>query len=370
MGQSTIMNGFMHNTMIDGFMLNETPFFVKEPNEQSAMKVKKEKKIQLIKGIEQVIESEKLDIYGDCRISSLTVTEDERIASGGVDGNISISSYNVNEKEWNIDIYEWRAHIGNVYSLCALDGNKLLSSGGYDNSIKVWSLSDVELTFIKIIKEHTDIVPKVIPLSNERFASCSWDKTIRIWEDYTYQCLSILQHDDCINSILHLRGKEVLVSAYDGFESSSRGVSFWNINNYTNQHTIQGYSAFGSTGMAELPNGNIALSSTVKPYPIVIIDTSTYQIVTVIQLQWQIIRCSSLCIFDEHSFIYVNEGTFLQISSEDGSVLFHLKGGNFKGYFGILPLEGGKYFAINYGPSISIIKPCYGYGSYCGGLDN
>ena len=67
---------------------------------------------------------------------------------------------------------------------------------------------------------------------------------------------------------------------------------------------------------------------------------------------------SSLCVFDEHSFIYAREGKLFQISNEDGSILF-LSAGRFGGYFGILPLEGGKYFAIQNEKRISIIKPCY-----------
>ena len=170
-------------------------------------------------------------------------------------------------------------------------------------------------------------------------------------------------------SILQLRGKEVLVSAYDGYESSPRGetasslrgVSFWNINDYTHQHTVTGYSVYGPTSTTELSTGNIALSSKDKHYPIiVIIDSSSYQIVTMIQLREHITFSSSLCVFDEHSFIYVYDGTFLQISSEDGKVLFHSKGGKFDGWHGgIIPLEGGKYFAIENGKRISIIKPCY-----------
>ena len=112
--------------------------------------------------------------------------------------------------------------------------------------------------------------------------------------------------------------------------------------------------------MIELSNGNIALSSDVRPYPIVIIDSSSYQIVTMIQLKEYITDCSSLCVFDEHSFIYACDGTFLQISNEDGRVLFHSKGRRFNGFFaGIIPLEGGKYFAIEKVQWISIIKPCY-----------
>ena len=109
--------------------------------------------------------------------------------------------------------------------------------------------------------------------------------------------------------------------------------------------------------MIELSDGNIALSSRDVPYPIVIIDTSSYQVKKEIQLKDSITGCSSLCVFDEHSFIYVYEGTFLQISNKDGSVLFHSERGSFNGCNGILPLEEGKYFAIENKSKISIIKP-------------
>ena len=140
---------------------------------------------------------------------------------------------------------------------------------------------------------------------------------------------------------------------------SSIGVSFWNLNDYTKQHTIEGYSVDYPTHMIELSDDNIALSSGVEPYPIVIIDSSSYQIVTIIQLKEYFTFNSSLCVFDEHSFIYAHRGTFLQISNEDGRVLFHSKGGRFHGWYGILPLEGGKYFAIENYERISIIKPWY-----------
>ena len=232
-----------------------------------------------------------------------------------------------------------------------LNGNRLLSSG--ERLIKVWSLTDVIVTLIKEIKGYNWPVLKVIPHSKERFASCSLDANVRIWKDKIYQCLSTLQHNVNVKSILQLRGKEVLISSCSG-----TGVSFCIINDYELQHIIQGYGAW-STSMIELSNGNIALSSDKETYPIVIIDSSSYQIVTMIQLKEYITYPSSLCVFDEHSFIYACDGIFLQISNEDGRVLFHSKGGRFNGYNGIIPLEGGKYFAIERCKRISIIKPCY-----------
>ena len=150
------------------------------------------------------------------------MTEDKRIASGGKDGNISISSYNVERKTWKRKIHKEKVHDSDVTSLCTLSGHRLLS-GSYDQSIKVWSASDVDLKLIKEIKEHTDDVRKVIPLSKERFASCSWDCAVKVWkDDNTYECISTLQHDDDVRSILQLRGKEVLVSACNGLISSHR----------------------------------------------------------------------------------------------------------------------------------------------------
>ena len=46
-------------------------------------------------------------------------------------------------------------HNDEVSPLCPLKGNRLLSGGG-DCIIKVWTLSNVELTLIKKIEGYTD----------------------------------------------------------------------------------------------------------------------------------------------------------------------------------------------------------------------
>ena len=98
---------------------------------------------------------------------------------------------------------------------------------------------------------------RVIPLSKERFASCSEDWTVRIWrDDNTYECIFILEHDDRVRTILQLIGKEVSISCGS---NSLPGVSFWNINDYTHQLSIEGYGVIKPTYMTELSNGNIAL---------------------------------------------------------------------------------------------------------------
>ena len=324
---------------------------ITEEKKEVTTEKKKETITKKIKRIHEIMQSEELDSseYG---IYSLIEIEDKRIASGG-DGNISISSYDVNKKTWKRDIHEENAHNGSVRSLCSLSGKRLLS-GSYDHSIKVWTVSDVELKQIKEIQEHTNTVYKVIPLSQERFASCSSDSAVKIWkDDNTYECLSTLEHNGWISSIIQLKGKDVLVSC--GLFSST-GVSFWDLNDYTQQQTIKGYGVYYPSHMIELADSNIALSTVDEPYSIVIIDSSSYQVTKEIQLEQHITSYSSLCVFNHNSFIYAYKGTFLQISSEDYSIVFQSKGGQFNGYGGIIPIEGGKYFIIENESKISVVK--------------
>ena len=81
-------------------------------------------------------------------------------------------------------------------------------------SIKVWTITDIDITLIKEIKEDSCDIYKVIPLSKERFASCFASGALKIWkDDNTYECISTLKHNGCVSSILQFRGKEVLVSS-------------------------------------------------------------------------------------------------------------------------------------------------------------
>ena len=134
---------------------------------------------------------------------------------------------------------------------------------------------------------------------------------------------------------------------------------FWNIVTSSIECHIKGYGINKSSSMIVLQNDNIALSTNSKEegFPIVIIDSSVYQIVTVIQLTGDITHNSSLCMFNQDSFIYASFTTFLQISCDDYSIIFKTKGGKFNGTNGIILIKGGKYLAIHNNKCISIVKP-------------
>ena len=101
-------------------------------------------------------------------------------------------------------------------------------------NIKTWikEKSKKEYSLNQIIKNaHDDWINKVIYNKNGNLISCSDDKSIKIWEEdnnNNYQCVTILRHDNEINSILLLDDKNMLISS--GFD----GTKFWNLNNYEN----------------------------------------------------------------------------------------------------------------------------------------
>ena len=142
-----------------------------------------------------------------------------------------------------------------------MNSNKL-ASGCEDHSIKVWNVYKRDITLIKEIISHINPVLKVIPLSQGQFGSCSEDKTVKLWKnDQTYDCLIRLKHNERVTSILQLTGKEILVSACGYSSLTVSDISFWDMNDYTLQHTITGYGFDLSTHIIELFDGNIALSS-------------------------------------------------------------------------------------------------------------
>ena len=110
--------------------------------------------------------------------------------------------------------------------------------------------------------------------------------------------------------------------------------------------------------MTELYNGNIALSvKKDSSYPIVIVDTTYYRVFKEICLTEKIKQSSSLCGCDQRSFVYAYKGTFLQISNDNYKVIYESTEGNFNGVNGVVPLNGGKVFAVHNGKYISIVQP-------------
>ena len=105
--------------------------------------------------------------------------KDKRIAIGGGDGSLSVFSLDYNNKKWIKDIFKEQVHSSEIQSICEINGEQLVSCS-CDKAIKIWKISQKDLSCIKTLTSHTSSVYKVISLTQNRFASCSGDKSIKV----------------------------------------------------------------------------------------------------------------------------------------------------------------------------------------------
>ena len=124
-----------------------------------------------------------------------------------------------------------------------------------DKSIKTWFKKENLFNLNKTIQEaHKGSIFKVIYYLNNKLISCSNDKTIKIWEENNnenYQCISILTHNNFINSILLIKNYNLLIS------SGRYETKFWNIQNFECIKEIEEIKCYIGNTISKIDNDRI-----------------------------------------------------------------------------------------------------------------
>ena len=155
-------------------------------------------------------------------INQIILLKDGRIASSSNDKSIIIYNkinYSIQLQIKNLDDCVYNIIQGSNDNIYASIGNGTISI------FKLTSLTTYEK--IQTFKIHNDKVRKIIELKDGRFASCSKDKTIQIWEFNNNELIiyHIFNQDNSISCILESNENEI-ISTPEGNGS----INFWNIN--------------------------------------------------------------------------------------------------------------------------------------------
>lgn len=148
---------------------------------------------------------------------------------------------------------ETQAHSDAIYSLALINENQLASASG-DKTIKIWNLFTNQC--LHTFTGHLKAVRCLAFLAKEnQLARGSWDNTIRLWDLTNLQCIYIFTgHKSYVYSIAFYNSN-LLVSA-----SHDKTIRFWNL---TSKQCIENFSGHSHavTALALIKGNKIASGS-------------------------------------------------------------------------------------------------------------
>ena len=162
------------------------------------------------------------------------------LVSAGEDRKIKLWSLNQKNFFVNIELDDLK-HDSSVFSLCKDNLGKKFFSGSY-GEIKIWSAENFNLINIlyghKDYVTHMEIIKKKINqyinnVSKDFLCSCSYDKTIKIWDFDSLNCVCTLEeHTDKINYFFQDE-KGFIISC-----SSDESIKLWNVDDEKCFHSL------------------------------------------------------------------------------------------------------------------------------------
>ncbi len=193
-------------------------------------------------------------------IRSVAISPDSRtLASGSLDNIIKLWNLATGEQtrtlqEHSDGVNSFLALVNTAYSIAFSPDSKILASGSYDSTIKLWNLGTGEQ--IRTLQGHSKSVYSVaISPDGKILASGSADNTIKLWNLATGGQIRTLQgHSSEVNSVAFSPDGKTLASGSD-----DNTVKLWNLATGEPIRTLQGHS--GSVrSVAFSPDGKILAS--------------------------------------------------------------------------------------------------------------
>lgn len=204
-------------------------------------------------------------------VNCLCLLKDMRLASCSWDKTIKI--FNLFKLKCDITII---GHKGIITYISEIKENYIASSS-WNGEIKVFEIYKNHYQCIKSFQAHNDVVHKITLLTNDRFASCSGDFTVKIWKnDSSYKCVAILkEHTNIVFSVIIARSKKHLISASD-----DESVVFYDALTYEREKKVFKVGCCSSNSLFELDNNLLVVG---KEDMLTFVDVATFQVVTKIR---------------------------------------------------------------------------------------
>ena len=204
----------------------------------------------------------------------LCILKDERLVSGSDDKSIII--YSPTTYQPDIIIKEHNGAIACVTQL----STGILASCSTDKTIKLFNINGMEYEIIQTLSYHNSYVLKIIELKNDNLVSCSWDSSFifysknndEYFKDYKITtdgaCTSIIQTKD--NEICYSETKDNKISFFDLIERKIKA----SISNINKRNNVREWFIMIKKDLLLIPGENL----------ISIINTDEYKLIRKIEI--------------------------------------------------------------------------------------
>ena len=199
----------------------------------------------------QIIKIRTIDNIKD-NIVFMCLLNDGRIAA-------SLENYTVaifNKKIFTVFDYltGHRDTVTSIFQLC----NENLVTSSVDRDIKIWTLKGTKFHCVHTIANaHEQWIGKVIKLRGNRFASCSTDLKIKIWNAIEpYRMIKeLVGHKGYVTCINEMKEKNFLISG-----SVDGELRFWNTKTLQCESLFKGVNCYTKENIIEIENNRVVIA--------------------------------------------------------------------------------------------------------------
>lgn len=177
------------------------------------------------------------------------------------DGRLCSTSYDKTIKIWSESNNKWscvgtlQTETDSNFSVCEVTPGVIWAAYGYE-SIGVWDLASMEM--VKVVTGHTGPINCFVLLVDGRVCTASDDTTVRIWDVYSGNCLSVLKGNGLMECVLQLPDGRLCAG------SRQRTIFVWDpFEEYDVEWSDEGWKAKPRTERGDsLPSSSNLSSST------------------------------------------------------------------------------------------------------------
>ena len=231
-------------------------------------------------------------------VNSLLLLKDKRIASCSSDNTIQVFNPS---NDYHCDQVIKR-HSDSITSICQLDDGTIVSCSR-DESIIIGDYI--------IEHAHNEWILKVITLPNNRIASCSEDVTIKIWKSnppYIKIPIKELEgHSGSVSCLLYINEKDIMISS----SWNDRTIRLWNMSTYQCLTVIKKIDSVWINSLYQIDKERVIVGG-IKKFVILNIDKCRIE-KTIKDESFKFIRC----------FLKLQDNHTILCGCEDGLFCFY-----------------------------------------------